>query len=126
VYLPLDVVLSDTDVVQPDVIVICDPAKITQKNVSGAPDVVFEVLSPSTSKRDRWDKKRLYETYGVREYVIVDPQGQYVEHYRLQPDGTYHPGDALASGEELRLQCLGGLALPVDEIFGIGHAEDEA
>ena len=58
---PVDVVLSDEDVVQPDVLVVCDPAKITPKNIQGAPDFVLEVLSPSTSRKDLREKKALYE-----------------------------------------------------------------
>jgi len=70
---PLDVVLSDNDVVQPDVLVVCDPAKITEKNIQGAPDLVVEVLSPGTALKDMREKKALYERSGVREYVVIDP-----------------------------------------------------
>ncbi len=70
---PLDVVLSDNDVVQPDVLVVCDPAKITEKNIQGAPDLVVDVLSPGTALKDMREKKALYERSGVREYVVIDP-----------------------------------------------------
>lgn len=68
---PTDVVLSETDVVQPDVFVVCDPRKITEAHVYGAPDLVTEVVSPSTGLKDRREKKDLYEKYGVREYLLV-------------------------------------------------------
>jgi len=74
---PLDVRLNadgeDDTVVQPDVVVICDRAKIDDKGCKGAPDLVVEVLSPSTSRRDRWEKLNLYRRCGVREYWIADP-----------------------------------------------------
>ena len=53
---PVDVVLSDDDVVQPDVLVVCDPAKITEKNIQGAPDLVVEVLLPGTALKDMREK----------------------------------------------------------------------
>ena len=56
---PLDVVLSEEDVVQPDVFVVCDPQKIKDTHIDGAPDLIFEILSPSTSLKDRREKKHL-------------------------------------------------------------------
>ncbi|HQH72395.1 MAG TPA: Uma2 family endonuclease, partial [bacterium] len=76
---PVDVVLSEEDVVQPDVFVVCDPQKITGKNIQGAPDLVIEVLSPATAKKDRWEKKWLYEKSGVREYILIEVAAQFVE-----------------------------------------------
>ena len=71
---PVDVVLSRDTVVQPDVVVVCDPAKTADRQrVQGAPDLVVEVLSPSTSIKDRREKRALYEAHGVPEYLIVDP-----------------------------------------------------
>ena len=73
---PLDVkadVSRDDNMVQPDVIIICDRSKVTEPNIQGAPDLAVEVLSPSSTRRDKWLKRNLYKRSGVREYWIVDP-----------------------------------------------------
>ena len=76
---PLDVVLFKKDktkaknVFQPDVFVVCDPKKITEKRIYGAPDFVVEIISPSNSENDYYYKLPLYMKYGVREYWIIDP-----------------------------------------------------
>ena len=82
-YAPMDVVLDDFNVVQPDLLVICDPNKITEANIQGSPDLVVEILSPSTKLKDKREKKALYERFGVREYLIVYPEDEMVEQYRL-------------------------------------------
>lgn len=69
---PLDVVLDDSNVVQPDVFVVCDPKKVGEKRVNGVPDMVIEILS-TNRKDDLVDKLALYQSHGVREYWIVDP-----------------------------------------------------
>ena len=89
---PFDVRLnadgSDDTVVQPDIVVICDESKISRKSCDGAPDMVVEILSPSTSRRDMTEKLRLYERFGVREYWIVDPERKIVQSYILE-NGRY-------------------------------------
>ncbi len=78
---PTDVVLADDQVVQPDVFLVCDEKKIQDKAIFGAPDVVFEVLSPATGKKDRSKKMKLYRRFGVLEYFLVDPDNELVEKY---------------------------------------------
>ncbi len=70
---PLDVELDDRNVYQPDVFIVCDRDKITDKRIIGAPDLVVEVLSPSSKKHDIVDKYTKYANSGVREYWIIDP-----------------------------------------------------
>ncbi|QKY68641.1 Uma2 family endonuclease [Lentibacillus sp. CBA3610] len=67
--------------VQPDLMVICDSTKIKDNNIIGAPDLIVEVLSPSTARNDRWIKLKSYEEAGVKEYWIVDPYNMSVEVY---------------------------------------------
>lgn len=85
---PCDVILSETDVVQPDLFIVLhgSVARITEKNVQGPPDSVVEILSPGTSARDRELKRKRYEHFKVREYWLVDPDGNSVEILALQAD----------------------------------------
>ncbi len=114
---PIDVVLSDYDVVQPDVIAVCDETKITELNIQGAPDLVLEVLSPSTSHKDRWLKRNLYEKYGVKEFLLADVDGEYIERYTLQENGIYGKSEIFGKDETLKLFSLPELEIPLDKIF---------
>lgn len=83
-----DLYLDEDNLFVPDMMVVCDRNKIRQDGVHGAPDLVVEVLSPSTSKRDKTVKKDIYAKHGVGEYWLVDPMGKSVELYLLE-DGAY-------------------------------------
>jgi Uma2 family endonuclease len=87
---PIDVQLSEFDIVQPDIVIILNEnvRKITPTKIKMAPHLVVEILSPSTSGNDRTIKKDLYERSGVNEYWIVDPYEQQVEQWILR-DGKY-------------------------------------
>lgn len=122
-FAPTDVVLSEYDVVQPDLLVVCDRAKITEKNIQGAPDLIIEVLSPSTAKKDHWEKKNLYERSGVKEYLLVDPEGQFVERFRWGADGLFGRSEIFGARETLPLHTLDGLSIPLWEIFGVDPPE---
>lgn len=79
-----DVYLTEKDCFIPDVMIVCDADKIKKDGVHGAPDLVVEVLSPSTMKRDRTYKKEVYAKCGVKEYWLVDTNNKTVEQYLLQ------------------------------------------
>jgi Uma2 family endonuclease len=87
---PIDVQLSEFDIVQPDIVIILNEnvRKITPTKIKVAPHLVVEILSPSTAGNDRTIKKELYERSGVVEYWIVDPLEQQVEQWILR-DGKY-------------------------------------
>ena len=102
-YAPIDVYLLDDTVVQPDIIVVCGPEKLKPKGCVGAPDLIVEILSPSTSKTDWKEKYQLYEQTGVREYWIVNPDDGLLHVFRLlngkfQLNGTYTAEDAVTIG----------------------------
>ena len=82
---PYDVYLSNRNVFQPDICFIANENlnKIEEDGLHGAPDLVIELLSPSTSKYDLDDKKDVYERYGVKEYFIVEPATKSIAHYWL-------------------------------------------
>ena len=79
-----DVHFSKKDIVIPDMMVVCDANKIKRDGVYGAPDLVVEVLSPSTAARDKGYKKKLYGQHGVKEYWIVEGASRTIEVYLLQ------------------------------------------
>lgn len=104
---PVDVLLPTpneaddhaTTVVQPDILVVCDPDKITERNVRGAPDWIIEVLSPATARHDHLTKRALYQRAGVREYWLVHPVDRVLTIYVLK-DGQYDgPEIAEMAGE---------------------------
>ena len=115
---PFDVVLSDTDVVQPDLLFISRAREhtLTDENVRGAPDLVIEILSPSTAERDLGYKHELYGRHGVLEYWIVDPMGETIAVHR-QRDGRLDLAKTFGRRDTLRTALLDGLQLKLDEIF---------
>ena len=116
---PTDVVFSEYDVVQPDILVVCDEDKITEANIQGAPDLIVEVLSPATALKDKREKKGLYERYGVKEYIIIEPVDQYVERFLVEEGGAYSKGEIFGPREILNLVSLEGIELPLWEVFEV-------
>jgi len=112
---PTDVVLDEKNVVQPDVFVVCDENKLKERCVEGAPDVIIEVVSPNTEVKDRREKFKLYERFGVKEYIIVYPEREYAEIYRLR-EGKYGAPEIINWDEILKLETL-DLKIPLWEIF---------
>ena len=118
-FAPFDVVLSDHDVVQPDLLFVSHSrdAIITAANIQGAPDLAVEVLSPSTEGYDRGYKRELYARHGVREYWLVDPDAETIE--VLTPGNGGFVRYALYGGREtLTSPLLPGLAVALAAIFG--------
>ena len=115
---PTDVVLSDTDVVQPDILFVSEDRSdiITADNVQGAPDLVVEVLSPTTARRDWRIKLDLYSKHEVREYWLVDPQTEIV--WVLLPnEGSLEVANIYGEGDTLASSILEGFTLDLNEIF---------
>jgi Uma2 family endonuclease len=78
-FAPLDVILTERDVVEPDILVVSDPGQVSSRGIEGPPLLVVEVLSPSTRERDRTLKAQRYAALGVRHYWIVDPEQRRIE-----------------------------------------------
>ena len=88
-YAPLDVILSESSIVQPDIIYL-DRGRlgaVSGRGIEGAPTLVVEVLSPSTTLMDRSTKRQLYARHGVPFYWLVDPEGRAIEALVLGPEG---------------------------------------
>jgi len=108
------------NVVQPDICVICDPSKLDERGCIGAPDLVVEVISPSTSKKDLNQKFILYEKAGVREYWVVYPNDKAVNVFLLQTDGKYDEGityDLISGANKVPVLTLEGLVIELEELF---------
>ena len=115
---PYDIVFSDTEVVQPDLMFISKEREDirTPANVQGAPDLVVEILSPSSLKRDWEDKRELYAKYGVKEYWIADPVHKMVSVMLLR-DGVLELARTYVEGDTLTSTALEGFSVGVGEIF---------
>ena len=120
---PTDVVFAEHNVVQPDVFVVCDKKKITEANIQGAPDLIIEVLSPATALKDKREKKALYEKYGVKEYIIIDPAAQYVERFLLKEGGLYGKGEIFGPRETLLSIALKDIKISLWEVFEVEAPE---
>jgi Uma2 family endonuclease len=105
------------DVVQPDICVVCDMSKLDDKGCIGAPDLIVEVLSPSTLKHDWNYKFNLYEAAGVREYWIVDPKAKLTYVFLLQPDGNYDLGTVYECNQKAPVHILEGLEIDLNKLF---------
>ncbi len=115
---PCDVVLSRFDVLQPDIFFVSGERTsiIGEKYISEAPDLVVEVLSPSTADRDRVAKARQYAKFGVREMWIADPETHTIEVFVNSSEGFRR--EALYAGADvLRSPIIPGLEIPLDRVF---------
>ena len=118
-YAPCDVALSDTDVVQPDLLFVSrerDHLLSGGENVRGAPDLVVEIQSPATADRDRGYKRELYGRHGVMEYWLVDPIAETVSIHR-QHAGVLAATHTFGREQTLRSPLLAGLELHLDDVF---------
>lgn len=124
---PFDVRLADMQessdnyietVVQPDIVVICDKAKLDEKGCNGAPDLVIEIISPSTAKVDLTVKFDLYQKYGVKEYWIVHPVENTVMVFKLEDDGRYGAPDRYGNDGKILVSLVGDLVIDLAEVFG--------
>ena len=118
---PFDVVFSQFDVVEPDLLYMSNAraAEILKKaNVQGVPELVIEVGSPSTRRRDETTKRALYERVGVSEYWVVDPELDVVRVYRRDRERFAQPHElSTEAGDVLTTPLLPGLELTLDDVF---------
>ena len=115
---PRDVYLTDTDIVQPDLLFISNERLDidTERPVRGAPDLVIEIRSPSTANRDWTTKRQLYARHGVREYCIVDPDARTVT-LMVSNGGNLNVAKVLGENDALVSSVLEGFSAPVGEVF---------
>jgi Uma2 family endonuclease len=104
-------------VLQPDICVICDPAKIDERGGIGAPDIVIEILSPGNNKKELKNKYEVYEEAGVLEYWILHPVEKTFLRYILNENREFHVSDFLTLGDIVTTSVLPGFSLSLDEVF---------
>jgi Uma2 family endonuclease len=108
---------EDVDtLVEPDISVVCDPSKLDDTGCKGAPDLVMEILSPSTTRHDRFTKFNLYQRAGVREYWIVDPADKSVQVFVLE-DGRYTAKDFGTAGDTVKVNVLTDCTIDLSQVF---------
>jgi len=109
---------KDHTVVQPDLCVVCDLEKLDDKGCRGAPDLVVEILSPGNAEREMRDKFEVYETAGVREYWVVDPEHEVVSVYKLNEEHRFVGLPPRVKGDVLRSTIFPAMELDLGEVFG--------
>ncbi len=122
---PLDVRLPATDeededsknVVQPDMVVICDSSKLDEKGCKGSPDLIIEIVSPSSASMDNIKKMELYEKNGVKEYWIVHPIYKIVTIYKITKSGLYGKPEIYSEKDKIEVELLKGLTVDLSLVF---------
>lgn len=122
-YAPFDVVFTRFDVVEPDLLYMSNERAahvLTEKHVTGAPEIVIEIGSPRTRKRDETIKRHLYEREGVVEYWVVDPELDLIRVYRRGEGSGFERAQEMSSeaGEILTTPLLPGLEILLRRLFG--------
>lgn len=107
-----------SNVVQPDIFVVCDKNKLDRRGCFGNPDLIIEILSPSTSKRDMTEKFNLYQEHGVLEYWIVDPSNQMIDRFSLNKDtGKYTPPEYFHRDDTITPVIFPDFTIKLEEVF---------
>jgi Uma2 family endonuclease len=106
-----------TTVVQPDICIVCDPAKVDTRGVCGAPDLIIEILSPGNSKKELRNKFELYEEAGVKEYWVINPVEENLFVFLLNPEPKFERPKIYTNGDRLEAISVPGFSIEIDEIF---------
>ena len=116
----LDVEKNDYDiknVVEPDITIVCDRSKLDEKGCKGSPDMIVEILSPSTGKNDKLIKFNKYEKAGVKEYWVVEPDQKLVSAFILQPNGKYGRPDIYSEEDTIKVSIFKDLQIDLKPVF---------
>ncbi len=104
-------------VVQPDISVVCDDKKLDDNGCKGAPDLIVEVLSPSTWQRDRIEKLNQYQKHGVKEYLLIYPNEKILEQYVLEKNNFYGPPNIYSIEDVFCSHVLPEIEIPLNTLF---------
>ena len=109
--------INDTEVVIPDLTVVCDQSKLRENKYVGVPELIMEILSPSNQAHDLVIKLNLYMQYGVKEYWIVNPILNIVQIYLLDNEGQYQQVDVLKEKGVAQSVVLKGFSVNLEDLF---------
>ena len=115
--LEVDIIQRGYTVVQPDITVLCDDSKLDKQGCNGAPDLVVEVLSPGNTTKEMNDKFEAYQSAGVPEYWLVDPERENIIIYTLNEDKEYIGSRPYTAGMKLPCKVLPGFILDMNDVF---------
>lgn len=104
-------------VVQPDIMVVCDEKKIEDHRIAGAPDLIIEIISPSTAAKDNIIKKALYEKAGVKEFWLVSATDRIIRVYKLEKDGRFGREDIYDETAQIDIALFAGLSIDCRRVF---------
>jgi len=104
-------------VVQPDIMVVCDEKKIEEQRIVGAPDLIIEIISPSTAAKDNITKKALYEKAGVKEFWLVSPTDRLIRVCRLEKDGRFGRDEVYDETAQIKIAQFEGLSIDCRRVF---------
>lgn len=102
---------------EPDVMVVCDESKISDKAIEGAPDIIIEVVSPSSRKHDTFVKFNLYQYYGVKEYWIIDLEAEVIYQYILNEKNIYTLPKTYEITEDVKVNRLKNCTISLRELL---------
>lgn len=121
---PFDLILGEeendedvTNILQPDVVIICDKSRLRKTGYFGVPELIIEVVSPSTSKMDRVFKFNKYEKAGVKEYWIIEPEGKFVSVFNLQNNKRYGRPETYTEEDTMQVSTFSDLRIDLATIF---------
>lgn len=116
----LDVEEADSEVknvVEPDITIVCDSSKLDEKGCKGSPDMIIEILSPSTAKTDKVIKFNKYEKAGVKEYWVIEPEQKLVSVFWLQANNKYGRPEMYTDEDTIRVSIFSDLEIDLKSVF---------
>jgi Uma2 family endonuclease len=124
-FAPFDVRLPEGDeadeeiatVVQPDIVIVCDPVKLDDRGCKGSPDLVVEIVSPNTGQKDLKEKFILYEKVKVKEYWIVHPVENTVMVFKLNETGQYGKPEMYGANDQIQVGIFNDLTIDLNLVF---------
>lgn len=108
-----------TNIIQPDIVIVCDETKLRKTGYFGVPTLVIEISSPSTARQDRVVKFNRYEKAGVKEYWIVEPEGKYINVFTLQENKRYGRPEAYTEEDKVQLTVLPDFTVHLRPVFDV-------
>ncbi len=105
------------DVVEPDITIVCDASKLDENGCKGSPDMIIEIISPSSGKLDKIIKFNKYEKAGVKEYWIVEPELKLLSVFRLTSNGSYGRPEMYSDEDTVKVSIFSDLEIDLKRIF---------